>query len=510
MCGNYMGRGEAKNVDKVYSISLKILTVMSIILTVVCISCSGLLANAFHATEATYVDTKNYIIGLSIGILPMLIMPCLMTFLQMCNKSGLSLLSTIILTALNTIFNLLNVHIFHQGIFGIGLATSLSKYCVVILMLLYFTFNKKMVRFDIKAFDLKMVKDILILGSPASLAGILYSIRNVFINSYALKTAGTVAVDALAILTSCGGFLDSINIGVGATFTMLASVFVGEKDSRSLKDLMKISVWMGIALCMVRITICYLLNERIPIFFGGEGELISVATELIILYNWSSPFNIVTLTLIGVYQTVGRIRFCNAVYLSNCILVPLFCCTVLANIFGIRAIWLLYTIAEIVTLAIFYINACIQNKKIVTTVDELIYLGNDFDATKRYNISINKIEEVVNVSREIESFCKDNGIDSKRAMLSGLCAEEMAGNIVEHGFKKDKKKNNMIDVLACVENDEVYLRMRDNCVPFDPHTKLKMYTDDPLKNVGIKMVSKIAKQMNYQTTFGMNVLTIKL
>lgn len=367
-----------------------------------------------------------------------------------------------------------------------------------------------MVRFDIKAFDLKMVKDILILGSPASLAGILYSIRNVFINSYALKTAGTVAVDALAILTSCGGFLDSINIGVGATFTMLASVFVGEKDSRSLKDLMKISVWMGIALCMVRITICYLLNERIPIFFGGEGELISVATELIILYNWSSPFNIVTLTLIGVYQTVGRIRFCNAVYLSNCILVPLFCCTVLANIFGIRAIWLLYTIAEIVTLAIFYINACIQNKKIVTTVDELIYLGNDFDATKRYNISINKIEEVVNVSREIESFCKDNGIDSKRAMLSGLCAEEMAGNIVEHGFKKDKKKNNMIDVLACVENDEVYLRMRDNCVPFDPHTKLKMYTDDPLKNVGIKMVSKIAKQMNYQTTFGMNVLTIKL
>ena len=170
----------------------------------------------------------------------------------------------------------------------------------------------------------------------------------------------------------------------------------------------------------------------------------------------------------------------------------------------------MYTIAEIVTLAIFYINACIQNKKIVTTVDELIYLGNDFDATKRYTISINKIEEVVDVSRGIESFCKDNGIDSKRAMLSGLCAEEMAGNIVEHGFKKDKKKNNMIDVLACIENDEVYLRLRDNCVPFDPHTKLKMYTDDPLKNVGIKMVSKIAKQMNYQTTFGMNVLTIRL
>ena len=54
-------------------------------------------------------------------------------------------------------------------------------------------------------------------------------------------------------------------------------------------------------------------------------------------------------------------------------------------------------------------------------------------------------------------------------------------------------------------------RLRDNCVPFDPHTKLEMYTgDDPLKNIGIKMVSKIAKEMNYQTTFGMNVLMIRL
>ena len=62
-----------------------------------------------------------------------------------------------------------------------------------------------------------------------------------------------------------------------------------------------------------------------------------------------------------------------------------------------------------------------------------------------------------------------------------------------------------------MENDEVLLRLRDNCVKFDPHTKLEMYTnDDPTKNVGIKMVSKIAKEMNYQTTFGMNVLTIKL
>ena len=49
------------------------------------------------------------------------------------------------------------------------------------------------------------------------------------------------------------------------------------------------------------------------------------------------------------------------------------------------------------------------------------------------------------------------------------------------------------------------------CVPFDPKSKLKIVdTEDPVKNIGIKLVSKLAKEMNYQTTFGMNVLTIVL
>ena len=48
-------------------------------------------------------------------------------------------------------------------------------------------------------------------------------------------------------------------------------------------------------------------------------------------------------------------------------------------------------------------------------------------------------------------------------------------------------------------------------MPYDPHSKLQMHEgDDPVRNVGIKLVSRIAKEMNYQTTYGMNVLNIRL
>ena len=86
----------------------------------------------------------------------------------------------------------------------------------------------------------------------------------------------------------------------------------------------------------------------------------------------------------------------------------------------------------------------------------------------------------------------------------------MVANIVDYGFEMDNKEN-IIDVFTIVENDEVFLRIRDNCKPFNPNDLSSIIDEnDSIKNIGIKIVSKIAKHMNYQSTFGMNVSSIKL
>ncbi|MBQ5805042.1 MAG: ATP-binding protein, partial [Erysipelotrichaceae bacterium] len=169
-----------------------------------------------------------------------------------------------------------------------------------------------------------------------------------------------------------------------------------------------------------------------------------------------------------------------------------------------------YTISEIITLSVLCLTAVFRKKKLLINVDDLLNLPEEFDTANKYSISVRKLSEVVEVSRNIEAFCKDKGIDRRRAMLAGLCMEEMAGNVVEHGFEKDRKENT-IDIFTCIENNEVSLRLRDNCVPFDPNSRVEMFNpEDPCKNIGIRMVSKIAKEMNYHVNFGMNILTIKL
>ena len=510
LCGNYMGKGDTRKVDQVFSASMILLGVSGILFTVICFFFANPLAVLLRAEQSVIPETVAYIRGVALGILPMLILPCLMTFLQMCNRSGVSLLATIVLAVLNAIFDLLVIRVWNGDIFGVGAATSLSQLLVAAGLVIFFLIRKDLVSFRKETPEKSMIVDILKYGSPASLAGILYSIRNIFLNSYASSVGGNDAVNALAILGSFGGFLDAFNIGVGNTLTMLASVFIGERDSGSLKRLMKITAIAGLTLCLFKFLIVYPFAGNISVLFGAHDSVIGLSKELLIFYAWCAPFNIFTLILIGVYQSLGRVRMCNMIYPVNCIIVPLLCCIVLTKFFGIRAIWACYTISEIITLSVLCLTAVFRKKKLLINVDDLLNLPEEFDTANKYSISVRKLSEVVEVSRNIEAFCKDKGIDRRRAMLAGLCMEEMAGNVVEHGFEKDRKENT-IDIFACVENDEVSLRLRDNCVPFDPNSRVEMFNpEDPCKNIGIRMVSKIAKEMNYHVNFGMNILTIKL
>ena len=88
--------------------------------------------------------------------------------------------------------------------------------------------------------------------------------------------------------------------------------------------------------------------------------------------------------------------------------------------------------------------------------------------------------------------------------------EEMAGNIVDHGFTKDKKKHS-IDVRVVHKDEDVIRRIKDDCVPFDPHERQQLAEgDDITKNIGIRMVFKIASDVQYQNIMGLNVLTIRI
>jgi anti-sigma regulatory factor (Ser/Thr protein kinase) len=110
------------------------------------------------------------------------------------------------------------------------------------------------------------------------------------------------------------------------------------------------------------------------------------------------------------------------------------------------------------------------------------------------------------MSEKVIGFCKSRGTNEKEAFYAGLAIEEMAGNIIQHGFVPGKKQ--VIEVRV-VKKENTVIRIQDNCPLFDPAKRVdQFYPEDICKNIGIRMVSGVAKDMNYQSNVGINTLLI--
>ena len=162
--------------------------------------------------------------------------------------------------------------------------------------------------------------------------------------------------------------------------------------------------------------------------------------------------------------------------------------------------------------AVIAAGAWIAMKRFPRTMEDQMAIPEDFGAgeDERIDITVRSMDEVVNVSRQVIAFCEGRGVDKRRSFLAGLCMEEMAGNIVTHGFEKDEKKHS-VDIRVAHKGDDVILRIRDNCEAFNPteHAKL-MDPGEMGKNVGIRLVYGMARDVSYQNLLGLNVLTMRI
>ena len=119
---------------------------------------------------------------------------------------------------------------------------------------------------------------------------------------------------------------------------------------------------------------------------------------------------------------------------------------------------------------------------------------------------IHNMQEVAAVAEQAEQFCLRHGQSPKVSNHIALCIEEMAGNIIRHGFSMDDKKHHL-SVRVLYKKDQWILRFRDDCGPFDP---VRYVPAEGADAIGIRLAMTLAKEANYTNSLNLNNLTLKL
>jgi anti-sigma regulatory factor (Ser/Thr protein kinase) len=124
----------------------------------------------------------------------------------------------------------------------------------------------------------------------------------------------------------------------------------------------------------------------------------------------------------------------------------------------------------------------------------------------------NTLEAVNAASENISAFCRENRIPQKQTMYISLAIEEMVLMINEHSLRKDRILYTDLRVMI-IQEGLIIMRIRNSGKYFNPVEYYYENKDKEAgfeKTLGIMMILKMAQQVEYRETFGVNNLIITI
>ena len=457
---------------------------------------------------------NDYILGQAIGIPALVLGQQLFAFLSLENQTRRTMAASITCFVVNAVLDHLFIAVFRMGTFGLGLSSSLASWACLAVLAVWYLRGKSEWKFSLRECRWGDALKIARLGYPGALSRFVETFRCLIVNFLVLSYVGSVGLSAFAASNSLLAVIWAVPFGMLAVARMLFSISIGEEDRRSLIDVMRIVMTKGMLVMAVIVALLIIFAEPLTrLFYQDPADPVFHMTVM--------GFRILPLCMLpamwslhyaGYAQTMEKKAMSIVLPIVDGLVGVVLFSFILIPSLKMNGLYISNVLNGFLCAAVIAAGAWIALKRFPRTLEEQMAIPESFGAADddRLDITVRSMDKVVDVSRQVIEFCENRGVDKRRSFLAGLCMEEMAGNIVTHGFGKDEKKHS-VDIRVIHKEDDVILRIRDNCAAFNPseHAKL-MDPGDMGKNVGIRLVYSMASSVSYQNLLGMNVLTMRI
>ncbi len=515
MCTRAVGRGDTKETSRVFSLTMVLALCLSVALALAGAVFAGSFAALFGArgaSQALFDATKGYLQGIFLGAPGFILYVVLTPLLQLDGDSLRPKLASVVCAVVDVAGDLLNVFVFHGGMFGMALASTLSHYAALAVVLSHFWKKSSLFRLDFSTVRLKMAPSLMGDGLPRAVCMFCRGLLPILLNALVLRLAGDAGVAALSAQNSTTFVVGSLGWGIGGAMLIMGGMMVGENDLNGLVTVFKTAmkdILIGVVLLATAVFAASPLLASL--FLSGGDAAFPMAKTAIRCYALTLPFLAFNVSCANYFQAIERIR--GAHLINMCIEVV--CTATLAYLlsphFGVLGVWAAFPLGELLLSAVMIGIAVCRRDRARSGLAAYMLLQPGFGVRAEDLIerSPQTMEEIVDLSTEVSAFCLDHGMGKREANRLALCVEEMAGNVIEHGFNDGKQHH--LNVRVFVKDGRAVLRLRDDCALFDFREKAENWSLDPEhpeKNIGIRMVMHAASDIAYTSTMNTNNLII--
>ena len=266
-------------------------------------------------------------------------------------KPKFAMVAMIIPAFVNVILDIIFIKVFDWGMWGAGLATSIS-YASCGLFILYFFLSKKSeLKIIPKNFVIKpkIVREIVALGGVTVVRQGAISVLMIVLNYSLFKYGGEIAISVYGIINRVMMFALSPVLGVSQGFLPVAGFNIGAQKKERVKETIKTAIIFGTVLGTIIFVGILIFKEEIIRIFTTDATLIADTPHALLIVFLVTP--IVTMQLIGsaYFQAAGKAMPALILTLlkQGIFLIPL--AYFLPKYFGVDGVWWSFPISDVLS-----------------------------------------------------------------------------------------------------------------------------------------------------------------
>lgn len=272
-------------------------------------------------------------------------------------KPKFAMYAMIVPAIANVLLDILFIKIFDWGIWGAGLATSISYASCGLYILFFFLSAKSELKIIPKNFILKgkIIKEIIEIGAITVVRQGAISMLMIVLNYSLFKYGGEISIAVYGIINRVMMFALSPVLGVSQGFLPVAGFNIGAAKNNRVKDTIKKSIYFGTILGTTIFFGIIIFKEQIISIFTKDTNLLLETPNAMIIVFLATP--VITMQLIGsaYFQAAGKTI--PALFLTllkqGIFLIPL--AYILPKYYGVLGVWWSFPIADVLSTIITFL-----------------------------------------------------------------------------------------------------------------------------------------------------------
>ena len=503
LCTKEIGRGNEDNARKIFSFCIWTATFLAAFVSVLGLIFPEQIAELMGTDDsmpAIKLETVQYLRWLFAGMVFSCFSAVLSVALSINGAAKLVKISAATVAILDIIGDLLNVFIFHGGMAGMGMATTVSYIVSTIVMMLYFFRKDAVFSLNLHLYSMEFAGDVFHASYTEAIPWTLRVIVPVIINRIVITVSGITVLTAMSVQRNLVSLVSVVAYGLGDATMMMLGLCYGESDRRETKETMRsILKWLCVFTVPLMLLVIFFSEPVTDLYCdSSDVELFRITVTSVVLLAISIPFIAAAKVFLRSLQSMEKNCFAMILNIAQVIVLPCFFTIVLC-----------YTVRDYGAFI-----ACFFSEFIAAIMGFMMY-RRAVNQPDTFPVSEEKIfrgtvvapEQSVEISKQLWDFCEKNECGKHICYKLSLCVEEMGCGIINEERLKDSSSKPFVSFVVLLQSDYIVLRVKDNCVDQKLCDRALMWKPDsehPEHLIGIRMAMMMSTDFKYIRILNVN------